>query len=1142
MKKNHYKEFNSSSFAWIVSKHFDSLSIVVADNDTARELDSNFKFFSIDSDYFPDWDVLPFDVFSPNEKISAQRISFLSRENKPKISIYTATALLRKIPEFKQSRAVVGREFKNFSKYLLSHGYTRSTLVEELGHFSPRGSVIDFFPPGFQNPVRVEFDDDTVDSIRTFNVGTQRSVHKLDSVRILPVKEIPQALCFSEPNYFWDKAFSKLRSRASELSLPNSVVEGIQNSFSSGLFPQGFEHLWPIVDSELKPIELSQNLLLYQPDQIYSSIDNFESLLQENSELKPSELKIIPKVEDTFIKSDLLIQGFIDCSTYNQVELFDSKFYNEEQEDIFSPKSTELVSNLKLKNNLLASRYSDNPLLPFADDIKEKLEQDYKVLIVVNSDVRKAKIKSLLSSYELEPIDLELTSGQIKTDLLNLERGLWIVDGNLSSGFRSTEDKFQLYSEYEVFPENLKRKTSAIQKTFNHASQLEEGDFVVHVDYGIGIYRGLQQRTVAGNLHDFMLLEYAEKSKLFVPVYSIGKVQKYSSSEGFKPALTKLGGKVWEKSKAKVKQNIAELAGRLLKVMAEREARKGISFSSPKVEDQKFADFFPFSETPDQQSAIKNVIKDMESTKPMDRLVCGDVGYGKTEVALRAAFKAANSGYQVALLVPTTVLAEQHYKTFKQRFAGFPIEVGAVSRFNTSADNKKILNKLKLGSVDIIIGTHRLLQNDVGFSNLGLIIIDEEHRFGVAHKEKLKKFRSEIDVLTLTATPIPRTLNMSLVGIRDLSLIETPPVDRQVVRTFVAKYDENLIREAILRELNREGQVFFIYNRVQTIAGKAEEIKELVPEARVEFAHGQMKDSELEDVMYRFVKNEIDVLVSTTIVESGLDIPNANTILMHNAHNFGLAELYQLRGRVGRSSRRAYAYLFIGDAKKMTEGARKRLDVLRALDDLGIGFRLALQDMEIRGAGNLLGKDQSGQINSVGYELYSKILKDAVEQLRKGETVEKQIDPEINIGFPSHIPPSYIPDVTQRLILYQRMIALNSYPEVELLEEEIIDRFGGMPMEVKILVDLMKFRVLLKKKLVLSANLKSSNEAEAKSQLRLVFDSEVSINPEKAISLAGQGKIKLSPNNSIAIVLKDKDNLGLIHQQVDNTLSSLFSA
>jgi transcription-repair coupling factor (superfamily II helicase) len=512
----------------------------------------------------------------------------------------------------------------------------------------------------------------------------------------------------------------------------------------------------------------------------------------------------------------------------------------------------------------------------------------------------------------------------------------------------------------------------------------------------------------------------------------------------------------------------------------------------------------------------------------MDRLVCGDVGYGKTEVALRAAFKAVNAGYQVAILVPTTVLAVQHFATFRERFVDYPVEVRCLSRFNSVKENKQTIIDLSAGKVDIAIGTHRLLQSDISFSKLGLLIIDEEHRFGVAAKEKLKRFRAEIDILTLTATPIPRTLNMSLVGIRDLSLIETPPVNRQVVRTFVSRYDERMAREAILRELGRNGQVFYIHNRVQSIAERAKEVRELVPEARVEFAHGQMKERELEEVMLRFVAGEIDVLVSTTIIESGLDIPNANTILIRDAHAFGLAELYQLRGRVGRSARRAFAYLFVGDPKKLGEGAKKRLQVLQALDDLGIGFRLALQDMEIRGAGNLLGKDQSGQINAVGYELYSRILKDAVKDLRKRKRLEAmghltasdiEVDPEVNLGFPSHIPPFYIPDVAERLLLYQRMIGMGSREEVLELEEEMEDRFGYIPREVNTLLQLMNVRVLMKMIGATSAYFRDG-------VLRVSLHPEIELDTDVLLKSVrdSKGAVSLSGNHALLFRLSEEES------------------
>jgi transcription-repair coupling factor (superfamily II helicase) len=556
------------------------------------------------------------------------------------------------------------------------------------------------------------------------------------------------------------------------------------------------------------------------------------------------------------------------------------------------------------------------------------------------------------------------------------------------------------------------------------------------------------------------------------------------------------------------------LAGKLLTLYAEREISAGTSFGPVDDEDSLFADAFPYEETPDQKAAIADVFSDMESEKPMDRLVCGDTGYGKTEVALRAAFKAVNNGKQVALLVPTTVLCDQHYETFKERFNDFPVRVGCVSRFFKTAENKRTLEEVERGAIDILIGTHRLLQKDVEFRDLGLLVIDEEHRFGVGHKEKLKKFRTHLDVLTLTATPIPRTLHMSLVSIRDLSVIETPPTDRHAIRTYLAPYSEEIIREALVREISRGGQVYFLHNRVQNIALVADRVSELVPQAKVEFAHGQMKERDLEAIMHRFTYGEIDVLVCTTIVESGLDIPNANTIVVSDADRFGLAQLYQLRGRVGRSSRRAYAYLLVGDLHRLSEDARKRLKVLQSLDDLGMGFRLAIQDMEIRGAGNLLGSDQSGQVNLVGFELYSRILKDAVTELRRkraagqdGTQVQRPVvDPELKIGFPAFFPAVYIPDVSERLILYQRAVGIDNRKEAGQLLEEIEDRFGRPPEVVYLLLERMVYRALLKRALILSAELKGG-------KLRLAFHPEAEVDPALAIQGVRKsgGLLKLTP-------------------------------
>ncbi|MCB0337133.1 MAG: DEAD/DEAH box helicase, partial [Bdellovibrionales bacterium] len=558
---------------------------------------------------------------------------------------------------------------------------------------------------------------------------------------------------------------------------------------------------------------------------------------------------------------------------------------------------------------------AERPFKPLVAEIAKRLSDDVDIGIVVSQAARVPRMRDVLLGYDVEAYD----AGCGFSEWQSLRMGLtWtprvsILSGYISEGFRVLEDRFALLSEKEIFPETSVRRASApatsVRRFLGSVSQLKDDEFVVHIDYGIGIYRGLREMQIEGAISDFLELEYAEGAKLFVPVENIGKVQKYSGVEGKAPKLTKLGGKTWEKEKRKVRENVAELAGQLLHVMAERELAKGFSFGAMDAEDRFFAETFPFEETPDQQAAIKAVLDDMERIQPMDRLVCGDVGYGKTEVALRAAFKAANAGKQTAILVPTTVLADQHFETCRERFASTAVSVGCVSRFYSAADNKDTLERLANGSLDVVIGTHRLLQRDVQFANLGLVIIDEEHRFGVAHKEKLKRYRAEIDVLTMTATPIPRTLQMSLTGIRDLSLIETPPVNRQVIRTYLSPYEDSIVREAVLRELGRGGQVFYIYNRVGTIELVADELRALVPEARIAVGHGQMKERELEKVMHAFIQHEVDILVSTTIVESGLDIPNANTIIIRNADRFGLAELYQLRGRVGRSSRRAYAYL-----------------------------------------------------------------------------------------------------------------------------------------------------------------------------------------------------------------------------------------
>jgi transcription-repair coupling factor (superfamily II helicase) len=640
-----------------------------------------------------------------------------------------------------------------------------------------------------------------------------------------------------------------------------------------------------------------------------------------------------------------------------------------------------------------------------------------------------------------------------------------ILLGDISRGFRLPESRLALVCEEELFGKRVRRRgVSEVRKKqiLSSLAELKPGDHMVHVDHGIGLYRGLQHISVSGVGGDFLLLEYAGGDKLYLPVDRLGLVQRYVGPEGSSPSLDRLGGTSWEKSKGKAKKAIEELAGELLEIYAQRQICEGFAFSPPDEMYREFEASFAWEETPDQLSAIQDVLADMQHSRPMDRLVCGDVGYGKTEVALRGAFKAALDGKQVGVLVPTTILAQQHYETFHERLKEYPVTVEVISRFRTPKEQKAILERLKKGDIDIIIGTHRLLQKDVAFKDLGLMIIDEEQRFGVRDKERLKAFRAVVDVMTLTATPIPRTLYMSMMGIRDLSIIDTPPVDRLAIKTFVSRFSEELIREAVMRELRRGGQVFFVHNRVQTIAKRAELLTALLPEARIAIGHGQMGEHELEKVMLGFMHGETNLLICTTIIESGLDIPNANTLIVDRADTFGLSQLYQLRGRVGRSTQRGYAYLLIPGESSISSDARERLKILQDISELGAGFRIATHDMEIRGAGDMLGNRQSGTVTEIGFELYNQMLEETICRMRGQETVER-VEPEINLKVPAFIPEAYIRDPNQRLVAYKKLTQAENEDDVLDIQNEISDRFGKYPLATAYLFEIMKLRIMLKR-------------------------------------------------------------------------------
>ena len=1114
----------------------EQLLIVLPTRQQAERLITCLNFFFHSSPYevlsLYRWEILPFESLSPTLLNSAERLYTLSTVSSGRrcIVVTTPEVLSEKLP----NPATISENFLSFKtkeiiernevvSKLVGIGYRRVSLVEDVGDFALRGAVIDIFPPGVSNPLRIELYGNRIDSIRSFSSTTQRSLASQDSLQVIPVQEffLPKELSKQE-------AIDCLVQRADQLNVPSSGIREIKEAITSDASFPGIEHLQGLFDKNLVSVfdyfkGRSAAIVCNNVD-TSASIDDFSELVTNCGNRAAERSIVYPEPSSVFFDADQ-VHSFVQEKTdlfFEDISLVD--FLSEASHNL-SRNDFKLYSTSDLKTSLSATQKTSSPLAGLFEYLAKKTSLGIRIAFVASSPVKLKRIKTLLADRELvaEEVSGGLSSWINRTSADPKNEIIALISGNLPEGLYSESERFVIISERDIFPDTAVRKTkrasSSLRRFIGAASQLEEEDYIVHIDHGVGIYRGLVQLSVEGKTGDFLHLEFQDKAKLYLPVDQMSKLQKYIGAEGKPPVLSRLGGKSWTKSKAKVQERVAELAGRLVSLYAKRSVATRLGYGAIDTDDELFADTFQYEETEDQQKAIDGVLSDMESDKPMDRLVCGDVGYGKTEVAMRAVFKAINAGKQAAILVPTTVLADQHYRTFIERFSDFPFNIGCVSRYFSSVENKETLRKLVLGEVDVIIGTHRLLQKDVNFSNLGLVVIDEEHRFGVAHKEKLKSLRSEVDILTLTATPIPRTLHMSLLDIRDLSVIETPPSDRQLIRTYLSTYDDSIVCDAIKRELAREGQVFYIHNRVASIAGVADEVSELVPNARVEFAHGQMKSTELEGIMRRFVNGEIDVLVSTTIVESGLDIPNANTIIIRSAENLGLAELYQLRGRVGRSSRRAYAYLLVSKPKSLGESAKKRLQAMQALDDLGVGFRLALQDMEIRGAGNLLGKDQSGQVTLVGYELYTQILRDAIVELKSKESGESQamrpvIEPELKVGFPAHIPVDFIPDVAQRLLLYQRLVELSSEEEGKYILEEVHDRFGTPPKEVKELIELMILRCKLKEYCIVSISYYGN-------KLRLSFHESVTFNPQTIATamVNSRGRMRISPNMAISVDL-----------------------
>ena len=1091
---------------------FDDLNFFLGEEDSPVPLRRRVQLF-------PSWEVLPFEKLSPHPENIAGRLEGLYRlvEDPAPILIATPAALMQRvIPKESLKRSylylVAGEELRRDSllQHLVAWGFQNVPLVEERGDFSLRGGIVDIFSPGYGRPLRLEFDGDRLESIREFNPSTQRSERLQEEILLLPMKE------FSLKRAGLDEALRRLEQRAAELEVDRREKNSLIESLRAGIAMPGMEFLLPYFSSALVPVfaYLPAGTLLWLDgaDRVEAEAERFAQLAWERNQSAREEHRLAAPVEALYLNEHEWRDALAPFSSVHAESLTVMAAPERAQETTLTVESY-LTSDIRQETALHGK---DASLAPLVERLKSW--QAEKVIFVAPTKGDGGRLVELLGHYDL-PVALIEESIPAVLQRDDLTRA--IVCGHLNHSFRLPEAHLVVVTFDEIFGTRKRQPTAATKNYPSHfltsLSELKQDDFVVHLDHGIGVYRGLKYLQVAGVEGEFLHLEYSGGDRLYLPVDRINMVQKYIGGDGAAPALDRLGGTAWEKVKAKARKSIFAMAEELVQLYALREARAGMAFAPPDNLYKEFEAAFEYEETPDQQRAIDETLASMQAKKPMDRLVCGDVGYGKTEVAMRAAFLAVEGGRQVAVLAPTTILAQQHLQTFRHRFRNHPVRIEMVSRFLTSKEVAQVLEETAKGRVDIVIGTHRLLQKDVEFKDLGLVIVDEEHRFGVVHKERLKKLRQLVDVLSLTATPIPRTLHMSLVGIRDLSIIETPPVDRLAIQTYVTRYDEGLIRDAILRELERGGQVFFLHNRVETIDRLALKLADLIPEAKMGVAHGQMRPKELEKVMLDFFENKTQVLICSAIIESGLDFPNANTIIINRADQFGLAQLYQLRGRVGRSHRHAFAYLLIPGEKAITPDAEKRLRALQEIDGLGGGFKLALHDLEIRGAGNLLGEQQSGQITAVGFELYTEMMENAVKEL-KGEELLPEVEPEIRLGIPAYFPDTYIPDANQRLYFYKRLASLKDGPELDELKAEIRDRFGPCGQVVENLFLVMNLRRVLQQFLVQQVSVSDG-------KVFLLFHPESPVKVEKLLELIRKQKsrFRLSPDGRLSFTPANPD-------------------
>lgn len=1022
----------------------------------AKEIYDDIKGFTDDAVMYPSKDFIFFSADVHGNLILQQRLEFIEKivEDKPFTVIVTADAFMDKIQpldKIKDNYLEISEgsviEQDALKKKLVKMGYEAVEQVDSPGQFAIRGSIIDIYTLTDEVPYRIDFWDDEVDIIKSFEIENQRSIENLESIKIYPATE-----------YFFTEEEIKAGLDKIKLEL-NKTVEKFRKKFKTEeahRLKTTVEEF--ITNMEINPFGVSiDSYVNYFSDSLTSLLEYFDNpifFIDEPKRVLEQLNAVNGEFKDSMtnrLEKGYVLPGQTDV-LWNKERITDK--INSYTKVVFtaiaqkvSVFDTEDFVEVDAKN---ISPYN-NKFEMLVEDLKRYKKQKYSVLLVTTSATRGQRLAEDLR-------DFGISAFYEKDDTREVNPGeVMIISGRLRKGFTYPMVKFVAISDTDIFGERKKKrrkKHGYSGSNISSFSDLNIGDYVVHENHGLGIYRGIEKVEVDHVVKDYIKIEYAGGSNLYILATQLDMIQKYADSEAKKPKLNRLGGQEWNKTKSKVKKAVAEIAKELVELYAIRQNGQGYVFSPDTEWQKEFEEMFPFEETDDQLNAINEVKKDMESTKIMDRLICGDVGFGKTEIAIRAAFKAIQDNKQVAYLVPTTVLAQQHYKTFKQRFKDFPVRVEMLSRFRTKSNIDQNIRDLKKGYVDIVIGTHRLLSKDVKFKDLGLLIIDEEQRFGVKHKEQIKELKNNVDVITLTATPIPRTLHMSLIGIRDMCVMEEPPQDRMPIQTFVMEYNEEIARDAINRELARGGQVYFVHNRVQDIADMAASVQNMVPDANVAFAHGQMSERQLEEIMYDFVNGDIDVLVSTTIIETGLDIPNANTIIIHDAERMGLSQLYQLRGRVGRSNRMAYAFLMYSRNKMLTEVAEKRLGAIRDFTELGSGVKIAMRDLEIRGTGNLLGAQQSGHLEAVGYDLYCKMLNQAIEVL-KGETPEEDFETKIDLMCDAFVPASYIKNETLKMDIYKRIAGIETDEEYEDMQDELIDRFGDIPSQVENLLQVV---------------------------------------------------------------------------------------